>query len=120
MLHVFNKLDLQRAASAHEGIVISAATGEGLDALRARLLALAGWQAAAEGQFIARARHVHALQRARGHLQAAAEHARLGNAALELLAEELRLAHDALGEITGAFSADDLLGAIFARFCIGK
>jgi tRNA modification GTPase len=120
VLHVFNKLDLQRSASAHEGIVISAVTGEGLDALRDRLLALAGWQAAPEGQFIARARHVHALQRAREHLGRAADHAQLGNAALELFAEELRLAHDALGEITGAFSADDLLGAIFARFCIGK
>jgi tRNA modification GTPase len=120
VLHVFNKLDLQRSASAHEGIVISAMTGEGLNALRERLLALAGWQAASEGQFIARARHVHALQRAREHLDCAAEHAQLGNAALELFAEELRLAHDALGEITGAFSADDLLGAIFARFCIGK
>jgi tRNA modification GTPase len=120
VLHVFNKLDLQRSASAHEGIVISAATGEGLDALRRRLLELAGWQAAPEGLFIARARHVHALQRAREHLGNAAAHAELGNRALELFAEELRLGHDALGEITGAFSSDDLLGAIFGRFCIGK
>ena len=88
--------------------------------LRRRLLELAGWQAAPEGLFIARARHVHALQRTRAHLDQAAAHAEQGNAALELFAEELRLGHDALGEITGAFAADDLLGAIFGRFCIGK
>jgi tRNA modification GTPase len=119
VLHVFNKVDLQRSAPV-DGLAISATSGEGLDALRQRLLALAGWQAASEGLFIARARHVHALRRAREHLDRAAAHAQLGNAALELFAEELRLAHDALGEITGAFSSDDLLGAIFARFCIGK
>ena len=120
LLHLFNKLDLQRSASVHEGLVVSALTGEGLDALRTRLLDLAGWQAAPEGLFIARARHVHALQRARQHLELAAAHGERGNAALELFAEELRLAHDALGEITGAFTSDDLLGAIFGRFCIGK
>jgi tRNA modification GTPase len=120
LLHVFNKLDLQRSASVDDGLVVSAVSGEGLDALRARLLALAGWQAAPEGLFIARARHVHALQRARAHLELAAGHAQRGNAALELFAEELRLAHDALGEITGAFTSEDLLGAIFGRFCIGK
>ena len=101
-------------------LAISAATGEGLEALRRRLLELAGWQAAPEGLFIARARHVHALQRTRGHLDLAAAHADAGNRSLELLAEELRLAHRALAEITGAFTADDLLGAIFGRFCIGK
>ena len=98
----------------------SAATGQGLDLLRRRLLELAGWQAAPEGLFIARARHVHALQRARAHLGHAAAHADQGSSALELFAEELRLGHDALGEITGAFAPDDLLGAIFGRFCIGK
>ena len=117
---------LQQARPAALGVrattalVVSALTGEGLDALRARLLELAGWQAAPEGLFIARARHVHALQRARQHLELAAAHAERGNAALELFAEELRLAHDALGEITGAFTSEDLLGAIFGRFCIGK
>jgi tRNA modification GTPase len=120
LLHVFNKLDLQRSASVDDGLVVSAVSGEGLDALRARLLALAGWQAAPEGLFIARARHVDALQRSRRHLDRAAAHAARGNAALELFAEELRLAHDALGEITGAFTSEDLLGAIFGRFCIGK
>ena len=108
------------SASVDQGLGVSALTGEGLDALRARLLELAGWHAAPEGLFIARARHVHALQRARQHLERAAAHAARGNAALELFAEELRLAHDALGEITGAFTSEDLLGAIFGRFCIGK
>jgi tRNA modification GTPase len=120
VLDVFNKVDARPDASVDDGLVISAATGRGLDLLRRRLLELAGWQAAPEGLFIARARHVHALQRARRHLDLAAEHAGRGNAALELFAEELRLGHDALGEITGAFTSDDLLGAIFGRFCIGK
>ena len=121
LVHVFNKLDLRRSASVDDGVALSALNGEGLDALRQRLLALAGWQTAAgESLFTARARHVHALQRARGHLEGAAAHAGQGNASLELFAEELRLAHDALGEITGTFTPDDLLGAIFGRFCIGK
>ena len=124
MLHVFNKLDAVptsvAAVAASSGIAISAATGAGLDALRGRLLELAGWQAAPEGVFIARARHVHALERAARHLALAAGHAAAGNATLELFAEELRLAHDTLGEITGAFTSDDLLGVIFGRFCIGK
>ena len=101
-------------------LVISAVTGAGLDGLRRELLVRAGWQAASEGVFLARARHVDALQRARSHLGQADAHARAGDTALELVAEELRAAHDALGEITGAFTADDLLGAIFSRFCIGK
>jgi tRNA modification GTPase len=79
-----------------------------------------GWHVAPEGLFIARTRHVHALQRTRAHLQQARQTLAEPAAALELLAEELRLAHDALAEITGAFSADDLLGEIFSRFCIGK
>ena len=125
ILHVFNKADAapgraRSVAEAHAGRVISAATGQGLDALRRELLARAGWQGQAEGVFIARARHIAALKRARAHLADAAAHARAGDAALELVAEELRAGHDALGEITGAFTADDLLGVIFSRFCIGK
>jgi tRNA modification GTPase len=70
--------------------------------------------------FIARERHVDALRRAGLHLQLAGEQIAAADPALELLAEELRLSHDALGDITGAYSPDDLLGDIFGRFCIGK
>jgi len=122
LLDVHNKLDASTAAAADapSGIALSAKTGTGLDALRSALLQRAGWQAAPEGVYIARKRHVLALQRTADHLQAARGQARSGDAALDLFAEELRLAHDALGEITGVFTADDLLGEIFAGFCIGK
>ena len=122
LLHVHNKVDAVAGGVVADvdGLAISAVTGQGLDTLRHRLLEVAGWQAAPEGLFIARARHVDALQRTRAHLDLAASHAEAGNARLELFAEELRLGHDALAAITGAFSSDDLLGAIFARFCIGK
>ncbi|MEQ1686089.1 MAG: tRNA uridine-5-carboxymethylaminomethyl(34) synthesis GTPase MnmE [Burkholderiaceae bacterium] len=118
LLHVFNKADA--APAAHTGLVISARTGEGIAALRRQLLELAGWHAQPEGVFIARTRHVQALRRTGDHLQRAQAQAARADAALDLLAEELRLAHDALGEITGAFTPDDLLGEIFSRFCIGK
>lgn len=120
LLHVFNKADAGAAPPDANGLVVSARTGAGLDALRERLLELAGWHASPEGLFIARTRHVQALRRTREHLQHAREQAARRDAALDLLAEELRLAHDALGEITGAFTPDDLLGEIFGRFCIGK
>jgi tRNA modification GTPase len=121
LLQVFNKADTD--ADAHptrEGLRLSAKTGAGLDALRRALLERAGWQAAPEGVFIARTRHVQALRRCAEHLALAAEHAAQADAALDLFAEELRLAHTALQTITGRFSADDLLGEIFGRFCIGK
>jgi len=116
-LRVANKIDLAEERVAGGDVVeVSAKTGEGLDALRRAILESAGWQPGEETVFLARERHLRALSRARSHLEAAsAERARW-----ELFAEELRLAHSALGEITGAFSADDLLGEIFARFCIGK
>jgi tRNA modification GTPase len=120
LLHVFNKSDVRRLPDGVTGLALSALTGEGLDTLRERLLELAGWHAQPEGLFIARTRHVQALQRTREHLIKAREQAALRDAALDLLAEELRLAHDSLGEITGAFTPDDLLGEIFSRFCIGK
>lgn len=121
LVHVFNKADVVPAGMAMPaGLQLSARTGAGLTALRSTLLALAGWHAAPEGVFIARARHVQALQRARHHMEQAIHWAALADGALDVLAEELRLAHHALGEITGAFSADDLLGEIFSNFCIGK
>jgi len=102
------------------GIAISAKTGQGIDTLRRRLLELAGWQAMPEGLYLARERHVHALGRVAEHLGTAVEVLGARLPALDLLAEELRLAQNALNEITGEFGADELLGVIFSRFCIGK
>jgi tRNA modification GTPase len=118
VLHVYNKADLGAAPAA--SLALCAKSGQGLDALRTALLELAGWHASPEGVFIARTRHVLALRRTREHLELAAAHIDAAEPPLDLFAEELRLAHNALGEITGAFSADDLLGEIFSRFCIGK
>lgn len=118
IIPVFNKTDLGTPPAGE--IALSLKTGEGLQALRERLLTTAGWQAVPEGLFIARERHVQALARTAEHLALARAIAEQRDAALDLLAEELRLAHDALGEITGAFSADELLGVIFSSFCIGK
>ena len=101
-------------------IHLSAKTGAGLDLLRHELLAIAGWQPSVETGFLARERHLAALRAAQEHLGAAAAHADRGDRALELFAEELRLAQLELNRITGEFTADDLLGEIFGRFCIGK
>jgi tRNA modification GTPase len=121
VLQVFNKIDAVGAAPApNGGLRLSARTGDGLEALRRTLLERAGWHASPQGVYIARTRHVQALQRTREHLQAAQALAERGDSALDLLAEELRLAHHALSEITGRVSADALLGEIFGRFCIGK
>jgi tRNA modification GTPase len=119
VLQVHNKADAAPAVAA-EGIRLSAHTGEGLDGLRRALLERAGGHANPEGVFIARTRHVRALQQARAHLDEAQRIVQQPGAALDLLAEELRLAHDALGQITGRMNADALLGEIFGRFCIGK
>ncbi|MBK6868901.1 MAG: tRNA uridine-5-carboxymethylaminomethyl(34) synthesis GTPase MnmE [Burkholderiales bacterium] len=122
LLHLWNKRDAAPGPLlSGDGIALSARTGEGLDALRQRLLQVAGWQAGTgDGVFIARERHLQALARAAQHLDAASAHLHGPAPLLDLLAEELRLAQNALGEITGEFSADDLLGVIFSRFCIGK
>jgi tRNA modification GTPase len=121
VLHVYNKRDATDAVAAPgAGLALSARTGDGLPALRQALLERVGWHAMPQGVYIARTRHVQALQRTRSHVAAAQALAEQGDAALELLAEELRLAHHALGEITGRLSADALLGEIFGRFCIGK
>jgi tRNA modification GTPase len=120
VLDVWNKADAAPAAAPRAGLALSAKTGAGLDALRSRLLELAGWQAAPDGVYMARERHLQALRRVQDHLQQAAALLQQQAQALDLLAEELRLAQNALGEITGQFSADDLLGVIFSKFCIGK
>ncbi|MBL8335384.1 MAG: tRNA uridine-5-carboxymethylaminomethyl(34) synthesis GTPase MnmE [Rhodoferax sp.] len=123
VIDVWNKQDLlshAQRAGLPPGIALSTRTGEGLAALRAALLQAAGWQPAAEGGFMARQRHLQALERVAVHLGEAQAHLAAPAPLLDLLAEELRLAQNALSEITGAFGADDLLGVIFSRFCIGK
>ncbi|MBB3640671.1 tRNA uridine-5-carboxymethylaminomethyl(34) synthesis GTPase MnmE [Variovorax atrisoli] len=120
VLDVWNKQDAAPAARPAQGIALSAKTGLGIEALREQLLAMAGWQAVPEGVYLARARHVQALARVETHLALAADHLAAQAQLLDLLAEELRLAQNALNEITGEFGADDLLGVIFSRFCIGK
>ena len=106
--------------AGHEPLILSAKTGDGLDALRRQLLTMAGWQSAAEGTYIARVRHVQALQQVQEHLDSAHEQLHVDSPALDLLAEELRLAQQSLNAITGEFTSDDLLGVIFSSFCIGK
>jgi tRNA modification GTPase len=120
VIEVWNKLDAATAAVLPDGLQLSAKTGAGLDALRQKLLQVAGWQSGSEGVFMARERHVRALQQTRDHLKQAQSHLTSQAQALDLLAEELRLAQNALGEITGEFTSDDLLGVIFSSFCIGK
>jgi tRNA modification GTPase len=118
---VVNKIDLDgEAPSSERGergpvLHLSAKTGEGVELLRQWLLDIAGWKPHGEGIFVARERHLAALRTASERLQTS-----VASTANELVAEELRLAHDALGSITGAVHSDDLLGAIFSRFCIGK
>ena len=128
VIHVWNKTDMAAAdvQARHtaqlnaEQIALSARTGDGLDALRKRLLEVAGWQSAPEGLYLARARHVEALQAVDAHLEMADEQLAAQSAHLDLMAEELRLAQLLLNSITGEFSSDDLLGVIFSSFCIGK
>jgi tRNA modification GTPase len=125
LLHVFNKTDLVTAVSESAGqqaaMCISAKTGQGLQALRTSLLQSVGWQAQhQEGVFSARQRHVHALAQVQLHTAQALGVLQTPSPALDLLAEELRCAQQQLSCLTGAMSADDLLGEIFSRFCIGK
>jgi tRNA modification GTPase len=122
VIKVHNKIDLSgdepRLAQQAGGseVWVSAKTGAGVELLRRALLAGAGWHPGGEGLFMARARHLAALRAAAVHLDRA-----VGRVAeLELFAEELREAQQELSSITGEFSSDDLLGEIFARFCIGK
>jgi tRNA modification GTPase len=109
-----------RPASGNTVLRISARTGTGLDSLRKALLDIAGWNPGAESPWLARERHLRALQQAEEHLAVATAHAAQDDRVLDLFAEELRLAHESLSAITGQFTSDDLLGEIFSRFCIGK
>ena len=127
LLHVWNKCDIATDDQVTSGIRdaetvinLSAKTGQSIEQLRTKLLEAAGWQPVAEGLYLARARHVQALERVQSHLELADAHLRAQAQSLDLLAEELRLSQSALNEITGEFSADDLLGVIFSSFCIGK
>jgi tRNA modification GTPase len=131
---IHNKIDLvgmsakieSRAAAKGEDsestrhVFASAKTGSGIDLLRGEILDAAGAHEDMEGTFLARERHLLALREAAAHLAAAAQHLDDAKPPLELFAEELRSAQNALAAIVGEFSSDDLLGAIFARFCIGK
>ena len=122
---VYNKIDLSGVqAERHDesdgiAISLSARSGEGIELLRNELLQIAGWHQT-DDVFIARERHLRALASAQEHIASARRVVEGLLPALELFAEELRLAQQALGEITGEFTADDLLGVIFSRFCIGK
>ena len=123
VIDIWNKSDMASPESLRQvagGMLISAKTGAGLQALRMQLLKLVGWQAAPEGVFMARERHVSALSKVQMQLLAAQNQFSSLVPALDLLAEDLRQAQLHLGSITGAFSADDLLGEIFSKFCIGK
>jgi len=119
---VFNKVDLQARqperieADGAVGIYLSAKAGQGVELLRAELLRVAGWHRHGEDVILARERHLIALREAHARVNTALE----ARHALELMAEELRLAQEAVNQITGEFTPDDLLGVIFSRFCIGK
>lgn len=119
---VHNKIDMTQEVAKNvletneTHIYLSAKTGEGVDLLKQHLLQIAGYQQNAEGVFMARARHLEALKQVDAHLQ----QAQIVMPQSELIAEELRLAQEALSSITGEFTPDDLLGEIFSKFCIGK
>lgn len=122
---IYNKSDLLDSEvigldTDHNKLLISAKTGFGIDMLKSLILSKADRQLGEVSPWLGRQRHIHALELASSHIQTAIEHAQHDDRVLDLLAEELRLAHDALGSITGKVSADDMLGHIFSSFCIGK
>lgn len=121
LLTVHNKVDLTGRPVGKQGqhLYISAKQGLGLEVLKAELKAYMGYQGEREDTFMARRRHLQALQTTQAAVDRAEEQLIIFNAG-ELMAEELRLAQDALGQITGKFTSDDLLGEIFSSFCIGK
>ncbi len=124
VIMVRNKIDLTSepvglSADSPPVVNLSAKSGDGLDVLRTEIRRLAGYKDLGEGAFTARRRHLQAIEAAKSHFERG-HHALTSSGAGEIFAEELRLAQQALGEITGSFTSDDLLGKIFAEFCIGK
>ncbi|MEY4625317.1 MAG: tRNA modification GTPase TrmE [Pseudomonadota bacterium] len=119
---IWNKIDQcsmpQTLDTTH--FYVSAKTGQGLDLLKQELLAVAGWQPESEGGILARKRHIEALFEAETHIQESLKLLKEQSYSVELAAEEMRLAQEALSKITGQFLPDDLLGKIFSTFCIGK
>lgn len=126
VIQVWNKIDLSGHRPSVDHILdatqvyLSTHDGRGIDLLREELLKIAGWQQTGESSYLARERHLIAMKVAGDHLAAATQLVTQEKPSLDLLAEELRLAQDALNSITGTFTSDDLLGMIFSRFCIGK
>ena len=123
VLEVINKADLMaqpETKPSEVAMMISAKTGEGVEALKQKALEIVGWNGPQEGAIVARRRHLDCLERASEHIARSEEFAANGNNSLELFAEELFLAQNHLGQITGKLLPDDLLGKIFSQFCIGK
>ena len=123
VLELMNKSDLlakSPSTAKNEVLLISAKTGQGIDALKKKILEMVGWNGPQEGPIVARRRHLDCLERAAEHIARSEQFASNGNKSLELFAEELFLAQNHLGQITGKLLPDDLLGKIFSQFCIGK
>jgi tRNA modification GTPase len=123
VLELMNKSDLLDKNSGvikDRALLISAKTGEGVEALKQKILETVGWSGPQEGAIVARRRHLDCLERAAEHIEKSEKFAANGNNSLELFAEELSLAQNHLGQITGKLLPDDLLGKIFSQFCIGK
>jgi tRNA modification GTPase len=123
VLELINKSDLLKQDSIstnNPALLISAKTGQGIDALKQKILETVGWNGPQEGAIVARRRHLDCIERAAEHIEKSEQFAANGNNSLELFAEELFLAQNHLGQITGKLLPDDLLGKIFSQFCIGK
>jgi tRNA modification GTPase len=120
LIEVWNKKDQISAAEKEDQLYISAKQGDGIEELKEKMLLSLGWQKHSDDVILARQRHIDALKNALQNVLEAKKYLSLGNASLELFAEELRLAQDELGKITGKLLPDDLLGKIFSSFCIGK
>jgi tRNA modification GTPase len=123
VLELINKSDLLSQdpnSVKNQALLISAKTGQGIDTLKQRILETVGWNGPQEGAIVARRRHLDCLERAAEHIEKSEQFAANGNNSLELFSEELFLAQNHLGQITGKLFPDDLLGKIFSQFCIGK